>query len=82
MDEKRKKLLLDFILEKSDVDSVNEIPLNESLLNAGILDSFGIIELVEYIEEKFLFKIEDEEFNIENFGSVMKILNFLDQKID
>ncbi len=75
-----KQKLLDFILHKSDLDSIEEIPLESSLLIEGILDSFGIIELVEFVESDWQITIDDAEFNIENFGSVNKILEFIDRK--
>ena len=75
-----KQKLLEYILKQSDVDSIEEIPLDSSLLIEGILDSFGIIELVEFVESDWQIKIEDSEFSIENFGSVNKILEFIARK--
>tara|TARA_Y100001933_G_C18867019_1_gene508365 strand:- start:206 stop:457 length:252 start_codon:yes stop_codon:yes gene_type:complete len=74
--------LLKYVLQQSDmIEKIEEIPLDKSLLKEGILDSFGIIELVEFVENKWELKIEDEEFNVENFGSIEKIINLIDQKI-
>ena len=74
--------LLKYVLQQSDmIKKIEEIPLDKSLLKEGILDSFGIIELVEFVENKWELKIEDEEFNVENFGSIEKIINLIDQKI-
>tara|TARA_Y100001968_G_C19445610_1_gene765226 strand:- start:1602 stop:1841 length:240 start_codon:yes stop_codon:yes gene_type:complete len=75
-----KQKLLEYILKQSDVDSIEEIPLDSSLLIEGILDSFGIIELVEFVESDWQINIEDSEFSIENFGSVNKILEFIARK--
>ena len=74
--------LLKYVLQQSDmIEKIEEIPLDKSLLKEGILDSFGIIELVEFVENKWELIIEDEEFNVENFGSIEKIINLIDQKI-
>ena len=40
--------LLRYVLDKSDFEAVDNIPLDKSLLAEGT-DSFGIIEIVEYI---------------------------------
>ena len=81
MNEKIIEVLLEYIFEKSDIEDISEIPKDESLLLNGILDSFAIIELVEFIESKWSIKIEDEEFSLENFGSVNKIVAFIHNKI-
>ena len=53
-----------------------------SFLENGIVDSTGIMELVEFIEKKFNLKVEDEELLPENFDSVQNIVNFLKEKIN
>ncbi|MDC3203792.1 hypothetical protein OA957_01395 [Prochlorococcus sp. AH-716-B04] len=77
-----KDQLLKYIREKSDLDSISEIPLNESLLGEGILDSFAIIELVEFVESEWDIKISDDEFSIDNFGSINKIIDFIIRKFE
>ena len=53
-----------------------------SFLENGIVDSTGIMELVEFIETKFKLKVEDEELVPENFDSVQSIVNFLETKLN
>ena len=65
--------LLDYVFSKSDLDNKNDIPLDKSLLAEGILDSYGIIELVEFIEENWSINIEDNEFTLEKMGSINKM---------
>lgn len=57
--------------------------LNEetSFLENGIIDSIGMMELVEFIENKFNIKVDDEELIPENFDSIRCILNFLAKKL-
>ena len=40
----------------------------------GILDSTGVLELVGFIEENFVFSVEDEELLPDNLGSVDNIV--------
>ncbi|MDM7988101.1 MAG: acyl carrier protein [Smithella sp.] len=51
-----------------------------SLLESGIMDSTGILELVLFLEEQFAIKIEDEEIVPENLDSINNILEFLKKK--
>jgi acyl carrier protein len=75
------EILLDKVFAMSDLDEKNEITLSKSLLDQGVLDSLGILELIEYIEEKWNLKIEDEEFNQDNFGSINKMEKFISAKL-
>lgn len=76
-----KEALINYVFEKSDLDSIEEIPLDSSLLAAGVLDSFGIIELVEFIESNWDIKINDEEFTLERMGSIEKMTMLIEEKI-
>lgn len=51
-----------------------------SLLEEGILDSTGVLNLVMFIEETFGIVVEDEELVPENLDSVDKILAYLERK--
>lgn len=56
--------------------------IETSFLENGIVDSTGIMELVEFIENKFNLKVEDEELVPEYFDSIQSIVNFLKEKIN
>ena len=75
------KILLNYILKKSDISEISQIPLDQSLLATGVLDSFGIIELVEFIESNWDITIEDNEFTLEKMGSVKKMIDLIITKI-
>lgn len=53
---------------------------NESLLNNGLIDSLGILEVVAFIEKEFGIVVFDEDLLPENFGSVHSLSNFVGQK--
>jgi len=53
---------------------------NESLLNNGLIDSLGILEVVAFIEKEFGIPVSDEDLLPENFGSVRSLSNFVGQK--
>lgn len=53
---------------------------NESLIESGIIDSTGVLELVLFIEETFSITVEDEELVPENLDSIENLLAFLKNK--
>ncbi len=53
---------------------------DDSLLDRGILDSTGVVELVAFLEEAFGVSIDDDELLPENLDSVSRIMAFLDRK--
>ncbi len=71
-----KKQLLDFIILNYLVEE-DEIPLDESLVDTGVIDSVGLIEIASFIEENFGFTIKENHMNRDNFGSVNKIVEFI-----
>jgi acyl carrier protein len=52
----------------------------DSLIGAGILDSLSALELVAELEKVFNITISPEEMTESNFGSVVKITNFISVK--
>ena len=72
--------LLMYVFDKSDFEAVDNIPLDKSLLAEGVLDSFGIIEIVEYIESNWNITIEDSEFTLERMGSINKMVQLIFDK--
>lgn len=55
----------------------DEIDLDKSMIDEGIIDSFGLIEIATFMENEFQMQISEENMIRENFGSVHKIVNFI-----
>ena len=72
--------LLDYITENFLVERT-EIVLDRSLLDEGIVDSTGLVELIVFIEEEFSISVGEEKMTKENLGSVLKIVNFIEREI-
>ena len=51
-----------------------------SFLEKGIIDSTGILEIVNYIEEEFGIKVEDEEMIPENLDSINRLTAYISHK--
>ena len=57
-----------------------ELPLDKSLYETGILDSFGIVELVAFVEKRWLIHIEDREITKEKFGGILRMAELIGEK--
>jgi len=53
---------------------------DDSLLEAGIIDSNGILELINYLEERYGIKVNDDELMPENLDTIASIAAFLAKK--
>lgn len=73
--------LLDYIAENFLVDR-NEIILDRSLVDEGIIDSTGLVELIVFIEEEFEIAVGEDQMTRDNLGSVIKIGNFIEREMD
>ncbi len=51
-----------------------------SLFRTGIVDSFGLFELVEYVEQQFGITVGDEDVVPDNFESIATIVRFVGER--
>jgi len=75
-----KSKIKDYIIE-STLDDVEKINDNTLIFEEGILDSMGLLFLIEFLKDEFNIETNDEELVVENFQSINSILNFVEQKI-
>ena len=61
-------------------ESENGLKDRDSLLEQGVIDSTGVLELVSFVEENFDIKVEDEELIPENLDSIIYIVDFIIRK--
>lgn len=54
---------------------------SDSLMEKGIIDSTGVLELLEFIEERFKINVEDEEVIPDNLDSLNKLTSFIKRKL-
>lgn len=53
-----------------------------SLLDRGIIDSTGVLEVIFFIEETFGIKVEDSEMLPDNLDSIERISSFVARKMN
>lgn len=56
-----------------------ELADNESLLEAGLIDSTGVLELVSFLESKFDIRVADADIVPENLDSIHAIVNYIER---
>ncbi len=49
----------------------------DSLLDKGIIDSTGVLELVGFLEDTFDIQVEDEEMIPANLDSIVSLIPFI-----
>ena len=65
--------ILDFIVETYNPDQT--IDIQSELVRSEIIDSYGIVELIEFLEQTFAISFPDAEIKPENFRSASDIAN-------
>ena len=53
---------------------------DESLLDSGIVDSTGVLELVGFLEAEFEIDIKDDELVPQNLDSIDNLASFIERK--
>ncbi len=53
----------------------------DNLIVKGILDSLGIMKLVNFVEEGFRLTVKDEDVVPENFESIEAIASYVDRSL-
>jgi acyl carrier protein len=59
----------------------SELTDDESFLESGLIDSTGVLELIQFVEENFEIEVEDEEMIPENLDSIDRLVRFVDSKV-
>ncbi len=55
---------------------------NASFIDEGLIDSMGVMELVDYVQSKFHVPVAQDDINPDNFDSVAKMSAFVRCKLN
>jgi acyl carrier protein len=53
---------------------------DDSFMDRGLIDSTGVLELLEFIEDQFNISVEDEEIIPDNLDSISQLTTFIHKK--
>jgi acyl carrier protein len=78
LEERIRQHIVDNFLYTGDGSSLGN---DQSLLESGIVDSTGVLELVFFVEETFGIKVKDEELVPRNFDAIAKLAAYVRTKL-
>jgi acyl carrier protein len=79
--ESTKDIIRSFIDESFLPGSSNSgVEESASFLDMGLIDSTGVLELVDFLEEQFGISVEDTELIPENLDSISNLCRYLESK--
>jgi acyl carrier protein len=69
-----------FVLERFPLARRRALSDEDSLLQSGIVDSLGILELVDFVIGEFNVDVTDEDLLPENFDSIRSLATFVERR--
>jgi acyl carrier protein len=70
-----------FVVDNFLFGNANGLADDTSFLEAGILDSTGVLEVVAFLEQQFGVRVDDDELTPENLDSIASIGAFVSRKL-
>jgi acyl carrier protein len=77
----RKSEIRNFVVTTFLLGDAGQLGDSTSFLEAGIVDSTGVLELVLFLEQRFDIKVDQDEMLPQNLDSIDNIDRFLDTKL-
>ncbi len=71
--EEMKDIILNYVIDEYVEDEDDEITYDTPLISGGIVDSFSMVSLKRFLENKYHISIPDDQATPEAFDSVNKI---------
>jgi acyl carrier protein len=69
-----------FVIQKFPAAKKRAIADGMPLLESGIVDSLGMLDVVAFLEQTFLVTVSDDELTPDNFGSIASLTAFVEKK--
>ncbi len=69
-----------FILEKFPLARKQGLNNGDQLLERGIVDSLGVLDLVSFLEQEFAISVSDEELVPEHFRTIECLAAFVQKR--
>ncbi|NOQ22989.1 MAG: hypothetical protein GQ565_10145 [Candidatus Aegiribacteria sp.] len=80
--EQMKETVLEYIVDEYlDEDDEDEVFYDSPLISSGIVDSFSMVSLKRFIENKYSIKLPDEEATPEAFDTVNSICKLVNKHL-
>ncbi|NOZ48408.1 MAG: acyl carrier protein [Chlorobi bacterium] len=66
---------------KATFDDIKKITDKTLIFEEGVLDSMGLLFLIEFLKEEFNVTTNDDELVVKNFESINNIFEFIKSKL-
>ena len=78
-DQELKEVVLEYVIEEyvEDEDDAEEMDFDTPLISGGLVDSFSMVSLKRFLENKYSISIPDDQATPEAFDSVNKIVTLV-----
>lgn len=73
------EIILNYVKEEYLEDEDEDIDVNTPLISGGIVDSFSMVSLKRFLENKYNISIPDDKATPEAFDTVDKICNLVNE---
>lgn len=64
----------------TDLEGPSPLDDEASLIDSGIVDSTGVLEVIAFLEDEYGISIEEREIVPDNFESIGRIVRFVERK--
>ncbi|MCJ8520462.1 acyl carrier protein [Pseudorhizobium tarimense] len=81
MAERFRQSIREFVAENFLFRADADISDNQSLLESGVIDSTGVLELIAFLEATYGISIADEEIVPDNLDSIDNMSSYLARKL-
>ena len=66
-----------FICNNFPIARQRDVTLDDRLLDDGFVDSLGLLVIVEHLEESYEITVNDDDLQVETFGSIRTIAHYV-----
>ena len=74
-----KDVILDYVIKEYVEDDSEIVTIDTPLISGGIVDSFSMVSLKRFLENRYEIQIPDDEATPEAFDSVDKIAGLVEK---
>lgn len=71
-----------FVLQTFPLARKRNITDSADLLDGGIIDSLGVLDLVNFLQQDFAITVEDDDLVPENFKSIERMAQFVERILE
>jgi len=72
----------EFILQKFPLARKRKIANCDNLLESGIIDSLGVLEIVAFLQQEFSVAVADEDLTPENLQNIERMARFVERSLE